>query len=194
MWLVCAAGAGDISTGVTNILATVTAFSPVIGIFAYRIYRATAISSYAQKENWVWWTGGLLAAYTGVIYLIIGLLAYGFVGYSEAIANYILYIALFGIPVFWAWFGTRVLKVQKRMKRIEVATLSLLGCIPYIVTIILFSYIAFAPQYLIAAQENVHTLNVLYGLLLPAILAVSCMNLFVFYVQYMQRKKAKSLA
>lgn len=188
MCLVCATGGGDISTGISTILATVTAFSPLIGIFLYRVYKATAIQTYTQKKNWVWWTGGLLAAYTIGVYSIFGAISYAIAPYIESAALSFLYAALFLLPAFWIWFGQRVERYRKKMRRIEITTIGMIASIPYVLAMIVFGLFASSPDYLLNTNDAIHGLNVVYGIFLPLLLLISSANIFIVWMQYRQRR------
>lgn len=190
MCVVCAAGGGNLGAGVSTILGMLTAFSPVVGIFAYRVYKATSIRSYAQKPKWAWWTGGLLAAYTTAIYSLLALLSYGLAEYSKRWADVVLLIALILIPLFWFWFGRQIQKVRPNILRIQQFILPFLGAIPFFVIIILFASAAAAPSYTAQTEDIIHYLNTLYGLYLPLLLFVSCTNI-LFFTLYFGSKPRK---
>lgn len=193
MCVVCAAGGGSASAGVTSIIQFLTALSPVIGLFAYRVYTANSITAYATKRYWHWFIGGILATYTSVIYILIAGISYGLIWYTPQFAQWAPVAALIGLPLFTAWFLKRLQRSGTVASHWHTFVITIVSTIPYAIAIIIYTANYTSANYTVVTDSTIHQLHVVFGLLLPLILGITTAHMVFIHLEYVRWKSKKVL-
>lgn len=138
MCVVCSASGGNIGTASALLLTYATAFSPLFGMFVYRIIKATSLLMVLANRFWYWRVGVMNMVNDGVFFGVSVGIGYGLLPYTRW---WIVVVMIFPfiLLAYWVWFLRKIVGLRGTAQFFEITVVTILSVLPFI-TVALGTY------------------------------------------------------
>lgn len=181
MCLVCGA-VGDTTAATNAVFTTLVAVSPVLAIFAYKVYSLVAISQQARRRHSHWRLGALLAAYNLVVLLAVAAVLLVIIQYFGWWPYSFFGLAILQL-LFWSWLAQAVVKARGRSTVMEAFVIAGLSATPFVLTLSFSSWII-GHRVLVAANPAAYSLFLFYGVQYMLFACLLCITVTTSWLRF----------